>query len=265
MSAHPQAAAEPASADPAADQAAHQTAGQAVDPAAAGPWLLALHSSSPVLGVGLRDLSGRRPDRLASFDLGRGLSNALLACVEQVCPAELWPRLARLAVATGPGGFTGTRLTVVLARTLAQQLQLPLDGIGSLELIARRLQLGQPTWLVQELPRRGVVAGLYGPSAAAAGGSAEAAAALAITEHLPPRLHPDRQALTALDPAPQRPAAVEVEADVAVLLDCATAAHRQGLAAPWQPVLPLYPTSPVDGLTPVAVTPEASAGRPEVG
>ncbi len=254
MSAHPQAAAEPASA---ADHAA--------DPAADGPWLLALHSSSPVLGVGLRDLSGRRPDRIASFDLGRGLSNALLACVEQVCPAECWPRLARLAVATGPGGFTGTRLTVVLARTLAQQLQLPLDGIGSLELIARRLELRQPTWLVQELPRRGVVAGLYGPSAAAGDGSAEAAAALAITEHLPPRLHPDRQALADLNPAPQLLAAVEVEADVAVLLDGATAAHRQGLAAPWQPVLPLYPSSPVDGLTPVAATSGTTAGRAEGG
>ena len=257
MSAHPQAAAEPASA---ADHAA--------DPAADGPWLLALHSSSPVLGVGLRDLSGRSPDRIASFDLGRGLSNALLACVEQVCPAELWPRLARLAVATGPGGFTGTRLTVVLARTLAQQLQLPLDGIGSLELIARRLELRQPTWLVQELPRRGVVAGLYGPPDAARDGSAETAAspgALAITEHLPPRLHPDRQALADLDPAPQLLAAVDVEADVAVLLDGATAAHRQGLAAPWQPVLPLYPSSPVDGLTPVAGTPRTTAGRAEGG
>lgn len=232
MSAHPQAAAEPASA---ADHAA--------DPASDGPWLLALHSSSPVLGVGLRDLSGRSPDRIASFDLGRGLSNALLACVEQVCPAELWPRLARLAVATGPGGFTGTRLTVVLARTLAQQLQLPLDGIGSFELIARRLQLRQPTWLVQPLPRRGVVAGLYAPAAADPA---------ALDERRAPRLHADPAALAALDAAPQQPAVVEVESDLAVLLDLAAAHHRCGLPAPWQPVLPLYPSSPVDGLTPVA-------------
>ena len=88
-------------------------------------WLLALHSSSPVLGVGLQRLD--RPDlppTLARFDLGRDLANQLLGCIEQVLPAAQWPALGRLAVATGPGGFTGTRLTVVLARTLAQQLAL---------------------------------------------------------------------------------------------------------------------------------------------
>jgi len=62
-------------------------------------WLLALHSSSPVLGVGLLDLA--RPDqppRLEAFDLGRGLSNQLIACLETVLPAPRWGELARLAV-----------------------------------------------------------------------------------------------------------------------------------------------------------------------
>jgi tRNA threonylcarbamoyladenosine biosynthesis protein TsaB len=62
---------------------------------------------------------------LAAFPLGRGLSNQLLTCIETVLPAADWTRLGRLAVATGPGGFTGTRLTIVVARTLAQQLASP--------------------------------------------------------------------------------------------------------------------------------------------
>ena len=202
--------------------------------------LLALHSSSPVLGVGLLDLSRpEQPPQLAGFDLGRSLSNRLLSCIEEVLPAAQWPALARLAVATGPGGFTGTRLTLVLARTLAQQLQLPLDGISSFQLIAARLGLGQPTWLQQPLPRRGVVAGLYAPDGAAPGG---------VLELEPPRLYGTSVALQqAVGTAAVAEAAVQIPADVEQLLRHAAARARSGnVAAPWQSVLPIYPTSPVD-------------------
>ena len=113
-------------------------------------WLLALHSSGDGLGLGLQPLGEPEAElRLARFDLGRSLSGALLACVETVLPAEQWPQLGRLAVATGPGGFTSTRLTVVMARTLAQQLQVPLDGVGSFLLMASRLAPsgGDPFWI----------------------------------------------------------------------------------------------------------------------
>jgi tRNA threonylcarbamoyl adenosine modification protein YeaZ len=202
-------------------------------------WLLALHSSSAELGVGVRRLDGGGPDRIAGFPLGRGLSNQLLSCVEQLLPAAHWPQLARLAVATGPGGFTGTRLTVVMARTLAQQLQRPLDGVGSFLLMAQRLGLSEATWLVQELPRRGLVAGLYGPRPGPADGVME------VVELQPPRLYPGTAGLAAIHPAPCLPAEVAVEADVAALLAISGRAHRLGQPAPWQPVLPLYPSSPV--------------------
>ncbi len=208
----------------------------------AGCWLLALHSSTAELGVGLRHLEGGVPDRIATFPLGRGLSNQLLSCVEEVLPAADWPALGRLAVATGPGGFTGTRLTVVMARTLAQQLKLPLDGVGSFLLVARRLGLTAPTWLVQELPRRGLVAGLYGPGPGTDGGAGPGAA---VVELLAPRLHADAATLDALDPAPRLEATVAVAADVGELLALSQQARGGGVAAPWQPVLPLYPSSPV--------------------
>jgi len=173
--------------------------------------------------------------RCQAFPLGRALSNQLFAAVETVLPADQWTRIGRLAVALGPGGFTGTRLTVVMARTLAQQLAVPLDGVGSFLLMARRLQLREPTWLVQTLPRRGVVAGCYGPDPAAWSGMAELAA---------PKLYSD---LAALPAGPQCPAVVELPADVEQLLALAglAAADPDRQRAPWQPVLPLYPTSPV--------------------
>ncbi|MFM1811274.1 MAG: hypothetical protein RLZZ336_212 [Cyanobacteriota bacterium] len=198
--------------------------------------LLALHSSSPVLGVALLDLQRpEAPPRLMAFDLGRGLSNHLFSCVEQLLPADRWPQLARLAVATGPGGFTGTRLTVVLARTLAQQLQLPLDGISSFALVAARLGLAEPTWLCQALPRRGVVAGHYGPDPAGTGGVVELAG---------PRLFATG---TPLPPGPCVDAAVQIPGDLRPLLTISATRAAAGMPSPWQAVLPLYPTSPVDG------------------
>jgi tRNA threonylcarbamoyl adenosine modification protein YeaZ len=212
-------------------------------PAADGRrWLLALHSSSDGLGVGLQRLGAAEPERLESFPLGRSLANGLFDCLEAVLPARAWPDLGRLAVATGPGGFTGTRLTVVLARTLAQQLDLPLDGISSFRLMARRLVTSQkepgagPFWLVQELPRRGVVAGLYGADPGQPGGVAELQA---------PRLH---RAVGELAAFPVQPAEVRLPDDVIQLLAVSEAIAAAGLAAPWQPVLPLYPTSPVEAL-----------------
>ena len=207
-------------------------------------WLLALHSSTDTLGVALQApfALGQEPPalRLAAFPLGRALSNQLLACVEDLLPAPQWPLLGRLAVATGPGGFTGTRLTVVLARTLAQQLALPLDGVSSFQLIARRLLAAatvpdqEAFWLVQELPRRGLVAGRYQAEAALPGGVAELSA---------PRLYGADHRFEGFS----QPALPLVPDDAAELLAISRARAAAATAAPWATVLPLYPTSPVRG------------------
>lgn len=207
-------------------------------------WLLALHSSTDTLGLALQGpyALGQEPPKpqLAAFPLGRALSNQLLACVEELLPASRWPQLGRLAVATGPGGFTGTRLTVVLARTLAQQLGLPLDGVSSFQLIARRLLAAgtvpdqEPFWLVQELPRRGLVAGRYRADAGLPGGVAELSA---------PRLYGADQQFE----GGSQPAVPLVPDDAAELLAISRARQAAALAAPWATVVPLYPTSPVQG------------------
>jgi tRNA threonylcarbamoyl adenosine modification protein YeaZ len=226
--------------------------------AAAEGWLLALHSCSDVLGLGLQHPRSDTPDRLDVFPLGRALSNDLLSCLETLLPADRWRSIGRLAVAIGPGGFTGTRLTVVLARTLAQQLHLPLDGVSSFRLMAQRQArhhrstLGgdvngsaAPFWLVQELPRRGLVAGLYGHDSSQPGG---------VSEMISPRLFRTPDDLDAavgggaLSQGPPRryPARVVLPEDVQELLTYSRTVAGLGTPAPWQVVLPLYPTSPVD-------------------
>ena len=207
--------------------------------------LLALHSSSDCLAVGLQPLGAKEPPQMLAFPLGRQLSNALLPCLEQLLPAPRWPEIGRLVVATGPGGFTSTRLTVVLARTLAQQLAVPLHGYCSFLPVARRRLRQQPElaaaerfWLVQDLPRRGTVAGCY---------SADPSALGAIVELKQPRLYRPGEAFAAgLAPELILPALVDAPLDILELLALGQAAAAQGQDGPWQPVLPIYPTSPVD-------------------
>ena len=200
-------------------------------------WLLALHSSTPVLGVAALDLNDPPASRrVLTRPAGRELTNSLPAAVQDVLPASQWPGIIRLAVATGPGGFTGTRLTVVMARTLAQQLGSPLDGISSFALMAPRLAAEEgldateaPFWIVQTLPRRGQVGGRY-----------QIRRNGHVEELQPPHLLADGEVVT-----PAISMVENVEADVGRLLDRCLEAHRGGIPAPWDAVLPIYPTSPV--------------------
>ena len=199
-------------------------------------WLLALHSSTETLGIALVAVEAPMEDaRVVCRSLGRALTNELVISLQQLLPADQWADIRRLAVATGPGGFTGTRLTVVLARTLAQQLGAPLHGVSSFALMAPRLRNQLPELqrdesfsIVQTLPRRGQVAGRY------------KIVKTEVEELESPRL------LSECDqPAPAVAMAVDVPADVLELLRFRRQCHDRDLPGPWEPVLPIYPTSPV--------------------
>ncbi|PSB51872.1 tRNA (adenosine(37)-N6)-threonylcarbamoyltransferase complex dimerization subunit type 1 TsaB [Chamaesiphon polymorphus] len=105
---------------------------------------LALHTSSPALGLAI----GSNADdvRCQTWDLGRETSNYLHPYLRDFLSPQMWQDLGWIATASGPGGFTGTRLGVVTARTLGQQLDLPVFTISSLAAIA---------W---QIPQVGVVA-----------------------------------------------------------------------------------------------------------
>ncbi|MEB3158742.1 MAG: tRNA (adenosine(37)-N6)-threonylcarbamoyltransferase complex dimerization subunit type 1 TsaB [Synechococcus sp.] len=200
-------------------------------------WVLAMHSSTPVLGVAVVDLDAPETSRLVlTRPAGRELTNGLPGAVQEALPASQWPSIVRLAVATGPGGFTGTRLTVVMARTLAQQLGCPLDGVSSFALMAPRLvnqarleDVSAPFWILQALPRRGQVGGLY-----------RIDHNQDVVELTQPHLLKDDASVT-----PALTMVEDVAMDVERLLDLCCAAHHRQLPAPWSTVLPIYPTSPV--------------------
>ncbi|MBW4538212.1 MAG: tRNA (adenosine(37)-N6)-threonylcarbamoyltransferase complex dimerization subunit type 1 TsaB [Myxacorys chilensis ATA2-1-KO14] len=98
-------------------------------------YTLAIHTSSPDLGLAISDGGDIRQQ---VWPLGREQSNLMHHHLQAFLQPQTWAELSALAVAIGPGGFTGTRIGVVLARTLAQQLQIPLFGVSSLAAIAQQ-------------------------------------------------------------------------------------------------------------------------------
>lgn len=95
---------------------------------------LAIHTASPSLGLAIDNFAGDRRSQV--WDLGRETSNLLHQYLTEFLQPQMWADLAWIAVAKGPGGFTGTRIGVVTARTLAQQLELPLFAVSTLAGVA---------------------------------------------------------------------------------------------------------------------------------
>ena len=70
-----------------------------------------------------------------------------------------------LAVGIGPGGFTGIRVAITTARTIAQALKLPLIGINSLEVAAFNLQASGQVGIIKEASRSHCYMAVYRPEA----------------------------------------------------------------------------------------------------
>ena len=203
--------------------------------------LLALHSSTETFGVASVDFNDlKNTKRIATFPIGRNLSNTIFTCIEEVLPATSWKNLRRLAVATGPGGFTGTRISVVIARTLSEQLNCHLDGISSFELMASRMinslkvsEQTKPFWIIKDVQRRGTIGGQYQKS--------ESTSKLTIKELKSPHLIKEE-----LKDCSVLIASEGVESDTNKLIKICENRHLKNHQSKWEEILPIYPTSPID-------------------
>ena len=102
------------------------------------PYGLALHTTSTQLGLALIDCADLNQGsiRTGSHDLGRDMVTHLHLYTLEFLAPQVWSDLDFIAVAKGPGSFTSTRLGVVMARTIGQQLAIPVFGISTLEAAA---------------------------------------------------------------------------------------------------------------------------------
>jgi tRNA threonylcarbamoyl adenosine modification protein YeaZ len=102
-------------------------------------WALGMDTSGEVLRAAIADLQVTPWRYLARCDrlLGRetsALAHPILRELWQEAGEPPWDTLAWVAVGIGPGSFTGTRVGVVAARTLGQQLNIPVFAIAHTEL-----------------------------------------------------------------------------------------------------------------------------------
>ncbi|MCZ2201616.1 tRNA (adenosine(37)-N6)-threonylcarbamoyltransferase complex dimerization subunit type 1 TsaB [Cylindrospermopsis raciborskii] len=97
-------------------------------------YALGIHTTTPELGLVMSNFVD--DTRSQVWNLGRDVSSHIHQCLVDFILPQSWPDLQLIAVAKGPGGFTGTRIGVVIARTLGQQLNIPVLAISTLAAVA---------------------------------------------------------------------------------------------------------------------------------
>lgn len=98
--------------------------------------ILAIDTSNYVLGISLCE-DGKVIGEYIT-NLKKNHSIRVMPAIEQLMrECDIKPNeLSKIVVAKGPGSYTGVRIGVTIAKTLAWTLQIPLVGISSLEVLA---------------------------------------------------------------------------------------------------------------------------------
>ena len=207
-------------------------------------YLLALHSCSEYFGIAIKDIEN--PETIIKsevFNTGRSLSNKLFNCIEKILPRKFWKQIIRISAAKGPGSFTSTRLSITMARTIAQQINCSLDAMSSFHLMAPRLYKDmnknktlKPFWIKDILPRRGIVAGKYQLIKIHKQSNFHE-----FNELIAPQLIKNEKEIN-----PSIKASKNIERDIISLINFSQYCQNSKVTSKWEKTLPIYPTSPID-------------------
>lgn len=123
--------------------------------------LLAIDTSNQTLAVAVLEEN----KVLAHFQLNRKMNHSLtlMPAIETVMEAAgLKPTdLDRIVVAKGPGSYTGIRIAVTTAKTLAETLKIELATVSSLAVIAGNTRINKLIVPLMDARRNNVYAGVY--------------------------------------------------------------------------------------------------------
>jgi tRNA threonylcarbamoyl adenosine modification protein YeaZ len=87
------------------------------------------------------------------------IGTLIASCLEQAAVSSA--EVTDVAVGIGPGPFTGLRVGIAAAKMFAAGSKAKLHGVGSLDAIAYKLPLTEPTLVVADARRSEVYFGLY--------------------------------------------------------------------------------------------------------
>ena len=101
--------------------------------------ILVIHSTDNSFGFGYRKSNNIESDELFVKQFDNDLCNNLIVEFNKFISKENLKKVKKISVSIGPANFNASRLIVVLARTISQQINCPLDSYSSFELMAKRI------------------------------------------------------------------------------------------------------------------------------
>ena len=204
---------------------------------------LVIHSTDSSFGFGYRKNNDLESDELFIKKFDNDLCNNLINDLNKFISKENLQKIDKLSVSIGPANFNASRLIVVLARTISQQINCPLDSFSSFEIMAKRiasknniLKNKKSFWIFKNLKRKGFIAGKYEIC-----NQQQRKADLLIREITLPKIIKKFEGRELFFEANY-----EDKEDLKGLLDLSNKNLLNANLNSWQKVLPLYPISPIN-------------------
>ena len=204
---------------------------------------LAIHSTDNSFGFGYRKNKNPDSDQFFIKKFDNDLCNNLINDLNKFISKENLKKINKISVSIGPANFNASRLIVVLARTIAQQINCPLESFSSFEIIAKRIasknkifKNKKSFWIYKKLKRKGFIAGKYEICH-----NEQKNADLVIREIILPKVIKEIENKELFFEANY-----EDKVDLKELLDLSNKNLLNSNVDSWRNVLPLYPISPVN-------------------
>ena len=205
--------------------------------------VLVIHSTDNSFGFGYRKNNNLESDELFIKKFDNNLCNNLINDLNKFISKENLHKINKLSVSIGPANFNASRLIVVLARTISQQINCPLKSFSSFELMAKRIALKnniftnkKSFWIYKKLKRKGFIAGKYEIY-----NNEKTASELVIREIVLPKVVKKLENKELFFEA-----IYDDKEDLKELLDLSNKKLLNCNVLSWKKVLPLYPISPIN-------------------
>jgi len=204
---------------------------------------LVIHSTDTSFGFGYRKNNTLESDELFIKKFDNDLCNNLINDLNKFISKENLQKINKLSVSIGPANFNASRLIVVLARTISQQINCPLEKFSSFEIMAKRIASKnniftnkKSFWIYKKLKRKGFIAGKYEICHKEKNSSD-----LVIRETVLPKFMKELEIKELTFEANY-----DDKEDLKELLNLANKNLFNSNLDSWKKVLPLYPISPIN-------------------
>ncbi|WP_288234849.1 molecular chaperone [uncultured Prochlorococcus sp.] len=205
--------------------------------------ILVIHSTDNSFGFGYRKNNTLESDELFIKKFDNDLCNNLINDFNKFISKENLQKIKKLSVSIGPANFNASRLVVVLARTISQQINCPLDSFSAFEIMAKRIasknnifKNKKSFWIYKKLKRKGLIAGKYEIYH-----KEKDSSDLVIRETVLPKVVKELESKEVTFEANY-----DDKEDLKELLNLANKNLLNSNLDSWKKVLPLYPISPIN-------------------